>query len=95
MSETRSLADTKAHLSEVVDLVAREHQRVYITRRGKPEAVVVSADELEGLEETLDLLSTPGAVDQIRQAEQELASGEYLGADELRREYGKGSRPDK
>ncbi|MBE0476188.1 MAG: type II toxin-antitoxin system Phd/YefM family antitoxin [Coriobacteriia bacterium] len=86
----RSLADTKAHLSEVVDLVAREHERVYITRRGKPEAVLLSADELESLEETLDILSTPGALDEIRAAEAEIARGEYVGADELRRKYIKG-----
>lgn len=89
MSETRSLADTKAHLSEVVDVVAREHQRVYITRRGKPEAVVISAEELQSLEETLDLLSTPGAVEEIRRAEKEIAAGDFTGVDQLRQKHGK------
>ena len=41
--------------------------------------------DLETLEETLDLLSTPGAVDEIRTAEAEIARGEAIGADELRR----------
>jgi PHD/YefM family antitoxin component YafN of YafNO toxin-antitoxin module len=41
--------------------------------------------DLEAIEDTLDLLSTPGAVDDIREAEAEIARGEAIGADELRR----------
>ena len=87
MSEMRSLADVKAHLSEVVDLVAREHERVYITRRGKPVAVVISPDDLEGLEETLDILSTPGALKEIRQAEADIDAGNYFTAEQIREQF--------
>ena len=45
----------------------------------------MSVSDLESLEETLDLLSTPGALDEIRAAEEEIARGEAIGADELRR----------
>ena len=87
MSETRSLADVKAHLSEIVDLVEGQHERVIITRNGRPAAVIISPDDLEGLEETLDLLSTPGAVEEIRAAESEIAEGSVLTAAELRAKY--------
>lgn len=56
-----------------------------ITRNGRPEAVIISVADLETLEETLDLLSTPGALDEIRTAEAQIARGEAIGADELRR----------
>ena len=56
-----------------------------ITRNGRPEAVILSVSDLEALEEALDLLSTPGALDEIRAAEAEIARGEAIGADELRR----------
>jgi hypothetical protein len=46
---------------------------------------LISVSDLETIEETLDLLSTPGAVDEIRTAEAEIARGEAIGADELRR----------
>jgi AbrB family looped-hinge helix DNA binding protein len=59
--------------------------RVVITRNGRPEAVIMSVSDLEVLEDTLDLLSTPGALDEIRAAEAEIARGEAIGADELRR----------
>jgi antitoxin YefM len=57
MSETRSLADVKAHLSEIVDLVEGQHERVVITRHGRPAAIIMSVQDLESLEETLEILS--------------------------------------
>jgi PHD/YefM family antitoxin component YafN of YafNO toxin-antitoxin module len=44
----------------------------------------MSVSDLEALEETLDLLSTPGALEDIRVAEAEIARGEAIGAEELR-----------
>jgi prevent-host-death family protein len=82
---TIPLADAKARLSAVLDEVRDTHERVVITRNGRPEAVIMSVLDLESLEETLDLLSTPGALDEIRAAEEEIAHGEATGADELRR----------
>jgi antitoxin YefM len=55
-----------------------------ITRNGRPEAVIISVSDLAALEETLDLLSTPGALEEIRLAEAEIARGEAIGAEELR-----------
>lgn len=82
---TIPLADAKARLSAVLDEVRDTHERVVITRNGRPEAVLMSVADLEALEETLDLLSTPGALDEIRVAEAEIARGETIGAEELRR----------
>lgn len=82
---TIPLADAKARLSAVLDEVRDTHERVVITRNGRPEAVLISVADLEALEETLDLLSTPGALDEIRVAEAEIARGETIGAEELRR----------
>jgi antitoxin YefM len=79
------LADAKARLSAVLDEVRDTHERVVITRNGRPEAVIMSVSDLEALEETLDLLSTRGALDEIRAAEEEIARGEAIGAEELRR----------
>ena len=80
------LADAKARLSAVLDEVRDTHDRVVITRNGRPEVVIMSVSDLEALEDTLDLLSTPGALHEIRAAEAEIARGEAIGADELRRQ---------
>jgi prevent-host-death family protein len=90
---TIPLADAKARLSAVLDEVRDTHERVVITRNGRPEAVIIAVSDLEALEETLDLLSTPGAVEQIRQAEADIAAGQAIDADELRRQMAARSRP--
>lgn len=76
MSETLPLSSVKAHLSELVDRVEDQHDRVVVTRNGKPAAVLISPDDLQSLEETLAILSDPAAMDQIRESEQALAAGE-------------------
>ncbi|MHB8762226.1 MAG: type II toxin-antitoxin system Phd/YefM family antitoxin [Coriobacteriia bacterium] len=87
MAETRSLADVKAHLSEIVDLVESQHERVVITRHGRPAAVIISPQDLESVEETLAILTTPGALEEIRCAEAELEGGRFVTAAELRAKY--------
>src|SRR5216683_2565401 len=73
MSETLPLSSVKAHLSELVDRVEDQHDRVVVTRNGKPAAVLISQDDLESLEETLTTLSDPGIMAQIRESEGQLA----------------------
>jgi len=41
----------------------------------------------EALEDALDLLATPGALEQIRQAEADINAGKGINADQLRREF--------
>lgn len=87
MSESMSLATVKAHLSEVLDRVLRTHERITITRHGRREAVIMSTEDLDALEETLELLSDREAVREIAEARTAVERGEGLDADELRRRY--------
>jgi antitoxin YefM len=75
MSDTLPLAAVKNRFSEIVDRVNRQHDRVVVTRNGIPSAVLLSIDELESLEETLEVLSDPEAMAAIREAEAEIAAG--------------------
>ena len=80
-----SLADAKAHLSAVVNGVHDTHERVVITRNGRPAAVLISPDDLAALEETLDVLSDSAALERIAQARRKLAAGEGLDEQALAR----------
>ena len=53
----------------------REHGRVVITKHGRPAAVVLSIEDLESLEETLDVLDSPALIADIREALTDLESG--------------------
>jgi prevent-host-death family protein len=69
------LADVKNRLSEVVERLEREHGRVVITKHGRPAAVMLSLEDLESLEETLEILSDPVVMNAIREAEADVAAG--------------------
>jgi antitoxin YefM len=87
MSETLPLAEIKARLSEIVDRVEREHERVVLTRNGRPAAVIMSPTDLEALEDTLDLLSDPEAMREIAEAREDARHGRSFSAEELRAKY--------
>jgi antitoxin YefM len=73
VAEQMPLADVKNRLSEVVDRLQREHGRVVITKHGHPAAVVISVEDLESLEETLDITGSEALLGEIREALAELA----------------------
>jgi prevent-host-death family protein len=76
VGERMSLADVKNRLSEVVDRLEREHGRVVITKHGHPAAVVMSMEDLESLEETLDVMDSEVLLADIREALAELTTTE-------------------
>jgi len=87
MTEYRTVTNAKAHLNEIVDKVQAAGEHVVITRKGLPAALIIGVDEYESLVETLDVLSSPGAADEIRAAEERIESGDYRTAEDIRREF--------
>ncbi|MGH9047794.1 MAG: type II toxin-antitoxin system Phd/YefM family antitoxin [Acidimicrobiales bacterium] len=77
-AEHVSLAEAKAHLSEVVEGVEAEHRRVVITKHGRPSVVVLAIKDLEALEDALDLLSDPQAMADLHEAVAARQSGQTL-----------------
>jgi len=76
MSETRSLAEAKAHLSELVARAGTEHERITVTVHGRPTAVLLAVEDLEALEETIAVLSDLALMRSLSEADAELARGE-------------------
>jgi prevent-host-death family protein len=81
---TTSLADAKNRLSEIIQSAQDTHERFVITKNGRPAVVLISVDDLESLEETLDVLSDPQLMAEIREAQAEAARGEFATEAELR-----------
>lgn len=72
------LRAVRDHLSELVDRVETQHERVTITRSGRAFAVLMSPEDLAELEETLSVLADPAALADIREADQAHARGDVV-----------------
>jgi len=83
MSRVLPLSEVKAKFSEVVDEVVATHERVTVTRNGRPVAVLVSTDDLEAIEETIAILSDPEAVRQIELGRAAIAAGDTISHGEV------------
>jgi antitoxin YefM len=78
---TLPLSEVKARLSEIAEEVAATHERVQITKNGRDYVVLMSAEDLESIEATLELLGDADAQARIERAEQDILRGDVL--DEL------------
>ncbi len=75
MPKTLPISEVKARLPELVTGVEEREEEVVVTRKGKPAAVLINYAEYERLKETLDVLSDPDLMQQIRESEQFYARG--------------------
>ncbi len=73
--ETLPLSEVGARLSEIAGEVVRTHQRANITHDGRSYVVLISAQDLESLEATLELLSDPESMARVAQADAHLSAG--------------------
>jgi prevent-host-death family protein len=71
------VTETRARLAELVARVERTGERVTVTRRGRPAAVLVASTELAALEETIEVLSDTGTLAALRQAQAGVAAGRH------------------
>ena len=79
------LRAVRDHLSEFVDRAEREHERVVVTRNGRPAAVLIGYEDLAALEETLEILSNRETMAGIREARGEVDRGDVVrGVDAVR-----------
>ncbi|HLZ47459.1 MAG TPA: type II toxin-antitoxin system Phd/YefM family antitoxin [Candidatus Limnocylindria bacterium] len=89
---TLSLSEVKAKLSELVDDVESRDERIVITRKGRPAAVLVSQDDLDSWQETLEIMSDPELMADLRRGIRQLERGQTVSYETL---FGKSSRRTK
>jgi prevent-host-death family protein len=66
MAKTLPISEVKARLPELVAGVQEREEAVVVTRNGRPAAVLLNIDEYERLKATIDVLSDPDLMEQIR-----------------------------
>lgn len=66
--KTLPLSDAKNRLSRIVDDVTERDEQVMITRNGHPAAVLISPEEFESWQATIDILSDPDLMAQFQRS---------------------------
>ena len=80
---TISITKARATLYDLIEEVSKKKKRIGLTNKGETKAVLISQAELESLEETLDLLSSnPNILQELKEAEEQVARGEYVTLEE-------------
>jgi antitoxin YefM len=86
MAKMVPVREFRTNLSELLSDVADRRDHVLVTRNGKPAAVLVPIDEYEALEETAEILSDSATLAAIEAGLAELARGDSVTLNDLRRE---------
>jgi antitoxin YefM len=86
MAKIIPVRDFRSNLSQVLSDVADRRDHIVVTRNGRPAAALVPIDEYEALEETAEILSDSDALNALQAGLGELARGETIEFDDLRRE---------
>lgn len=86
--KTLPFSEARKDLSKLVDKVAADHEYVVITKQGRPKAVLMSADEFEGWQETLEIMADPKARRAIREGLRDIRAGRVHRWEEVRARLG-------
>jgi|CZLB01.1.fsa_nt_gi antitoxin YefM len=69
------VAEARARLSKLVESAVTTHERTTITRNGTPAAVLLSVDDYESMQETIDTLGDPEVMAAIKEGLDDIAAG--------------------
>lgn len=66
MRQLVPFAEAHARLSELADRVELGHERIVVTRDGRPSFVLMSPDDLDSLEETVEVIGDEALMQSLR-----------------------------
>jgi len=68
MVRTLPISEVKMKLTDLVTGVEKRGEEIVVTRNGRPAAILLSHAEYASLKETLDVLSDPDLLAQVRKS---------------------------
>ena len=83
MTKYISVRELRKNLAKVIKDTKTHYERYVVSKHGEPEAVLMSMDDYEGWLETLEIMSDPETVKDIKQAEKDIKEGRVLDFEEV------------
>lgn len=81
-----SITKAREDLPSLVNQAKNDLDEYVITVNGSPAVILLSFDEYESWRETMEILSDPEELKDIRQGEKDIAEGNYVTLEELKKE---------
>ena len=83
---TVSATTARAKFYDLVDEVAASGKRVGITKKGETKAVLISQEELESWEATIEVMSDPELVKSIKRGLNDIKHGRVVPWEDVKKE---------
>ncbi|MEK7142905.1 MAG: type II toxin-antitoxin system Phd/YefM family antitoxin [Patescibacteria group bacterium] len=84
--KTITITEGRKELFRIAEEVQKPDTQFVFTVEGKPGVVLMSVDEYDSLMETMEILSNPEIIRDIRQAEKDYREGKYSSWEEVKKE---------
>lgn len=85
---TVSATMARTKLYDLIDEVAASGKRVGITKKGEAKVVLISQEDLDSLEATLDVMSDPALMEAIRKGDEDIKAGRVHDWEDVKKELG-------
>lgn len=86
MIKTLPITKARDNFPDIVDRADRLLDEYVITVNGEPKAVLMSVHELESLKETLEIISNPKLMKNLREADNDVEKKNYIPWEDAKKE---------
>lgn len=85
---TLSLTEARKLFFQIIEAIQTPGTYYTLTQNGKPKAVLLSAEEFESWQETVEVLSDPKIYSELTSAEADIQKGNYVSLEQILKKEG-------
>lgn len=86
MAQELPITEARARLTQIANDLVDSQDTVTVTTRGKPMMTLIGYEMYESIMESLEIMSDPALMAQLRQSVREMRTGDLVALDQVERE---------
>ena len=83
-----TMVDARRELTKLPEKLQAEPATVSVTRRGKPVLAIMSWEDYQAIQETIDILNDSNAVEQLYRGIKEIKEGKVIPWEKAKEQFG-------